>query len=437
LMNIEKKSIDRLSEALQTASFVPDQWMVALEALARATNSSHAELVCWTRPNKTPLKLISNLSDAQAALIRNWEARVGDDPAINPIVAKGVRMPVLDVLTDEDVIGSAERARHIVWNEHYDKIDMPHLCFSPLWRSSGSVLGLFLLRSSSDGPVKREERQLFGHLAGRWRDAALTARVLKEEGARVLAGALNSLSIHALFLDGMGRCTGLSLGAESLVSAGALLTVRNDRPRLANGLKTAVKCPRRQETIALDPDLQPCIDCVTRLSVSPASHQRACSIMVSERSGFVAHLRISSISRHHHEICFGAAAIMVVEPLEARSSAELLPEVIAMLTPAEREIATELVNGSPRRHRQPQGRIDRDRPNPYQTYVLQAASIQSGRVHRSRSALMRKSRPRPSMVMAIDTPGTAVGPRSSLEIRGYRNTDDIRAIHAVKTSPLL
>ena len=72
---IASKMLRKLLDALQIAPYKPDEWMTALQLVAEATNSSHGEMICWTKPNKTPLKLISNLSDEQAKLIQDWEMR--------------------------------------------------------------------------------------------------------------------------------------------------------------------------------------------------------------------------------------------------------------------------------------------------------------------------------------------------------------------------
>lgn len=340
-----QRLLEQLSDALQVAPYKPDQWMTALGLMASATNSSHGEFICWTTPKKTPFKLISNLADDQATLIRDWETQVGADPTLNPIIARGIVTPVMDTLSDDEVIRDDERSRHIVWNEYYRKLDMHHMCFSPLWRDSESVLGLFLLRSFNDGPVDRDERRLFRSIAHRWRDAAMTARALKEEGARVLAGALDGLSIHTIILDGLGRCTHLSPYAEALISAGSPLTIRTDRLRLSHGLKATAECPQVQRTINLDSDLQPCVDCVTRTAFSRGAHCRNCSILIQGPFGCLAHLRISAVPRDQHEISFGAAAIIVMDSPETRSLAELRPDVAALLTRAETDVAVELLNG--------------------------------------------------------------------------------------------
>jgi DNA-binding CsgD family transcriptional regulator len=232
-----------------------------------------------------------------------------------------------------------------VWNEYYHKLDIYHMCCSPLWRSSDSIVGLVLLRSFRDGAVSDDERRLFSSVASKWRDAALTAQSLKADGARVLAGALEGLSIYAVILDAFGRCAHVSPAAESLLSGDSVLAVRMNRLRRGKASQATADCQRAGRLIAIDADLQPCIDCVIRSEVDGGPHSRNCSIVVKAPSGDSAQLRISSIPRDRHDIPFSAAAIVVIDPPVAPSSDELLTDVAAALTQAELEVAREMLNG--------------------------------------------------------------------------------------------
>lgn len=334
----------KLEDALQSAPYQPDAWMTALQLAARVTNSSHGEMICWTKPNKTLLKLISDLSTEQAKLMQDW-VEVGSDPSVNPIFAAGISTPVLHTLSDDEVVRYEERSRYAVWNEYYRKLDMHHMCFSPLWRTSDSMLGLFLVRSLRDGPVTPDERDLFRTIAVKWRDAALTARSLKADGARLLAGALDALSIRTIVLDGFGRCAHISASAEAIVSGDHLLTVRLGRLRRRSSSQATAQCQRAGRMISLDPDLQPCVDCVIGAMASGGPQSCNCSIAIKGPSGESVHLRISSIPRDRNEISFGAAAIVVIDSPIVPRSAELLIDVATTLTNAEREVALELLNG--------------------------------------------------------------------------------------------
>jgi DNA-binding CsgD family transcriptional regulator len=243
------------------------------------------------------------------------------------------------------VIRVDERERHVVWNEFYFKVDMHHMCFTPLWRGGDSVLGLFLLRSGRDGPVKSDERRLFMQTARTWRDSAMLAKGLKEDGARVLAGALDTLSIHTVILDGIGRCAHLSPFVESLAGGGNFMSVRSQRLRLSSAMKATTQCPLVGRKIRVDADLQPCTDCAARAVQARRPCARNCAISVMGPNGLSMSLRISSIPRHHHEIPFGAAAILVIELPQEDRVVGLLPDVAAVLTTAEREVALELLRG--------------------------------------------------------------------------------------------
>ncbi|SEP15562.1 DNA-binding transcriptional regulator, CsgD family [Rhodopseudomonas pseudopalustris] len=166
-----------------------------------------------------------------------------------------------------------------------------------------------------------------------------------DAGTRVLAGALDSLSIHTIVLDGSGRCSQVSPYAETLLADSTVLTIRQNRLRRSQSSRAVADCRCAGGPIEIDQDLQPCIDCVTRSASARDLGSSACSISVSGDRGLVLHLRLSSIPSNADETSFAAAAILVIESQTLTNSAELLPDVAVLLTAAEREVATELLSG--------------------------------------------------------------------------------------------
>jgi DNA-binding CsgD family transcriptional regulator len=332
---------------LLLAPFRPEQWMTALELLAGATHSSHAELIGGERPNRIPIKLISNLSDSSAELIRAWDESMRREPVQNPMLDRGWRTGILEIVSDDEVISRDDRKHHRVWNEYYNKIDMPHMCFTSLWRDGDRrQLVLSLMRSHRDGPIGPGDRKVFAVAARAWRDAANMSRALKQEGTRVLAGAFDSLDIAAAVLDGFGSCASLSPAAEAVVRDGRLFRLRMGNLELVGGAVGKAECPLAGGPIRLDAALQPCVGCVTRSGVSGRGGARqSCAIRISRPQGGAVELRLSPLPRTETDLGFGAAAIIVIEQNADRTRAELAAEIAATLTPAERRVALDMLNG--------------------------------------------------------------------------------------------
>jgi DNA-binding CsgD family transcriptional regulator len=339
--------VDALASALLRAPFKPKEWMTALELLASATNSNHCELIGGKRPNKATLKLISNLSDSDAKLIREWEQSEGADPARNPIIGRGVRTPILEVVSDEEIISRDDRKHHRVWNEFYNKLDIPHICFVPLWRDRDQAhLGLSLLRSFREGPIQSDQRKIFTAAAYAWYNAAAISRAVKDDGARVLAGAFDELSIAAIILDGFGRCATVTPAAEAHIKDGRLLRLRLGAVELSKNLVAKAACVLASRVISIDSTLEPCVSCLVRSGVSRRSRsQQSCSISIHGPRGRAAHLRLAPLPRDDYDLGFGPAAMIIVEKPGSEPRLELAPEVAALLTPAESQVALDLLRG--------------------------------------------------------------------------------------------
>jgi DNA-binding CsgD family transcriptional regulator len=336
-----------LSSVLQLAPYKPGEWLRGLELLADATNSRHAELICWTRPNKTPFKLISNLSDAQARLIEQWEESTGADPNINPVIDRSIRAPILQTVSDTEVVSAEARKRHPVWNEFYDPLGTPHQCATPLQRDEHALLGLALLRSRSDGPAEDDERRLFARVAHAWRSASRAARTLGEDATRLLGGALDAVSATAFVLDGTGRTVYLTPRAEALAIEQSNLVLRSGRAEFPGTQSVTAECRRAGRVIEIDSRLEPCLSCmIKRHHQCGESAAMPCSISMIRRDGSPMMLQLSPLPRHQHAICFDAALLIAIDVAGDRAGdRQLRSGLAALLTPTERAVALELLNG--------------------------------------------------------------------------------------------
>lgn len=312
--------LDEMSTTLLAAPFQPDAWMGALGLLAEATGSSHGELIGWNGPYSVPFNLISDLPDDAAELVAAWERDGGADPLQNPIVRRGTLTRNLEVVSDDEIISRDDRKSHRIWAEFYDKLDMPHICFTPLWRDGHAQLMLTVLRSSRDGVIDADQRRLFAASAPAWQAAATLARALRNEAGRLLAGAFDTLSIAAVVVDGFGRPMSVSSAAQSAFDGGRYLRVTR-----------GVLCDAAGRPINLAPVLQP--------------PQRAHAIRLTGEGGGSLVLRASPLPRAALDLGFGAAALVVLEPEGGAAPIELPLHIAARLTPAERTIANHLLAG--------------------------------------------------------------------------------------------
>jgi len=312
--------LDAISARLLEAPFRQEAWLSALSLLAEATGSSHGELIGWNGPYSAPINMITDFSDDKIALVAEWEQGGGADPAQNPIIRRGIHTSDLEIVSDDEIISRDDRKSHRIWREFYDKLDVPHMCFTPLWRDGQAQLIVAVLRSAREGVVDRDQRRIFAASATGWQAAAAMSRALKGEACRVLTGAFDNLSIAAIVVDGFGRPVAMSRAAEAAFEHGQYIRLHHGELRDVRGrpidIQPAIRPPRRAHTVR-----------------------------IAGASGLPVTLRLSPLPEAAFDLGFGAAAMIVLETMDALRSTELPPDLVLLLTPAEQAIAAGLLAG--------------------------------------------------------------------------------------------
>jgi DNA-binding CsgD family transcriptional regulator/PAS domain-containing protein len=311
-------------DCLAEAPYAEEQWQEALRLLAAATGSSFSQLAGWTRRGELPLNLTWNEPDG---MIERWVALGGVDPDINPVVRVGLRTPELRLVSDDEVV-SREARRHLpIWQEIYEAYDLPHPCFTTIWRDGhdpSCYLILVVNRDGRTGGITPAERAAFAAIAPRWREASLLAQAVGREGGRLLAGAFDALSVAAVALDTFGRIVAASQAAEALLRDGQVISVRHGHLRGATA-------PAAR---ALDQALAPFLT-LRHASPAPATAEL-------RGNGQTLHIRVSALPRHRFAAGFAATTLVVIE---APAAPPLRPELAAALTPAELGVAAALLRG--------------------------------------------------------------------------------------------
>lgn len=295
-------------------------------------------------------------------VLRDWVNHGGNDPRHNPLTARALSAPLLREFCDADVISQDERARHPLWNEFYNRHDLPHYGLCNIWRSADSQIVLTLSRTETQGAIPESERSTFRRLAKRWHDAAMFLRAIKVEGTRILTGALDGLAVSALVLDGFGRVIAMTESAQTIVRAGKFL-------RLKKGRIEAVR-----------PEDESRLTCAALRSVDSAREKgRIATLRLQGSRGSAITIRAWPLPRQN-DLAFGAAALIILEPDGSPGLLDL------GLTAAEIEIAGAVMAGEPLRD------IAQTRKASYETVRSQIKSIYSKAGVRSRAEFTARCR---------------------------------------------
>ena len=215
-----------IADEFYNAAVDSARWYSALERLAAATGSRSGELITIGHDAVVPVNLMTNVDPAlhPAAV----EARIGD-PTVNPRVKAGMAAPLLEAIAECDFLTPDEHAIHPHYNEFARPWDIPFICLTTLERQKDLLIGLAVCRSEREGHISAEQRRVFASLAPHVRAAVRMQMALEGNGAALVRGALEMLSIPAFVCGRSGTVQALTTPAEDILRGVSGLVLRNRR----------------------------------------------------------------------------------------------------------------------------------------------------------------------------------------------------------------
>lgn len=222
-----------LADSFYSAALDADRWYPALDALATATGSRCGQLITIGPDAAVPINLTTNL-DPEA--LEAFVALRGADPAVNPRVKAGMRSPVLKVVAENDFLTPDQHARHPHYAEFARPWDIPFICLTTLERHESLLIGLAVIRSEAQGHITPQQRAVFASLAPHVRAAVRMQLALEGNGAALVKGTLEALTVPAFVCDRSGLVLELTSQAEALLRSGSGLGLRNRRLSAAHAI---------------------------------------------------------------------------------------------------------------------------------------------------------------------------------------------------------
>lgn len=204
-----------LIDLLNAAPFQADGWLSALSDLARTTGSLGAQLIGFSEKSEPFFNCVAH---PEPQGVEDFVRAGGGLASVNPRLHAGLAVPLLETLTDEAILSRAERSRHQFYNDILPLSRTAHFCGTTLIRDTDTMVGLALLRSSTEGEIAEDQHQLFKALAPHVRTAFRTQMLLKEHGTALLAGSLGALNLAVFICDGTGKVEAMTPMADNLVS---------------------------------------------------------------------------------------------------------------------------------------------------------------------------------------------------------------------------
>ncbi|XHR99262.1 hypothetical protein ACFB49_08570 [Sphingomonas sp. DBB INV C78] len=208
---ISLEAIDRFG----AAALEPSNWLPALQSLADATRSARGQLVGIGGPAAIPFNWVTGFPDDALA---EFVAIDGGNPAINPRVAAAARFPSDEVVFEKHYDAVRPHLKSSIYADFSATHDIPHGCQAVIGQGADGMVGLAVLRTARDGTTSEEDRAAFARIVPHVRAAVRLQVALEQQGAKLVAGAFETMGVAAFLCDGAGKVVSHTPSADRLLS---------------------------------------------------------------------------------------------------------------------------------------------------------------------------------------------------------------------------
>jgi hypothetical protein len=327
-MSTRRAAIESVFAHLEQAPFFSDHWVPMLQAMRVATGGSLTQFIAWGDAGRNIPALV--WSEPWEENAKEWIECGGADPSKNPIVRAGATLGQFQTIADWEIMPKRERDRHQLLGDFYQKKDVPYICISKPLILNETHFVLSSLRSERLGPIEQDEREAFVQITRATSLAIRRARAVKKDGAKVLSGALDALSICGFVFDAFARVVALSRAAEVCVQCSGVLKLR----------RGVLLARADADTLAIE---RAVLTCARRTPGSPPSPAEF--VQLKDAAGrTIATAHALPLPHDRCDIGLGAAVLLIVEQA-GRADFQMLARRWG-LTRAEFEVAAALVKGA-------------------------------------------------------------------------------------------
>ena len=314
-------------DAFHSAAIDAQSWETALRSLADATGSRSAQLTGVGLDGSVLFNVLTNI-DPPA-----FHSMFAETASINPRVKAASGAPVLKVMAEADFI-TPEQCRHDrFYQEVARHLDVPFMCFTTLERQENAFIALGALRSAREQHITGEQREIFSALAPHVRAAIRTRLALEGQGAAVLTGAMDALSIPVFVCDRTGRVGSLTQAAEELVIGGCGLQLKAGR----------LQAYGAAEAKALHDAIEAAV--IWRTQPGPPV-LRTVVVRGRDRSTAPLVLDVFPLPSQPYQLTFAPRVLVVARgPRSSKARRAAILQATYALTPAETHITEYLVEG--------------------------------------------------------------------------------------------
>lgn len=208
---LHDQSLTQAEQAFLNAPFAPGGWQVAVDALAAATRSRHAQLVGIGGPLTIPFHILSDWPDDpnghmnNVSLVGHGNWRIGTSDK-----AMTIR---------HEAHYAAYKADHFSadYEDAMSDLDFQFGCHTALTLETSGSTRLALLRTRREGACDSDTLERFALLARQAERAFRVQLALGEQAAELMLAGVEGRGEATMLLDRTGQICGMSAAAEALL----------------------------------------------------------------------------------------------------------------------------------------------------------------------------------------------------------------------------
>lgn len=322
------------ADRFAAAAFDSSLWNDAIASMAQLCGFRVGQLIGIGSEAAIPFNFMSNFDPAAIA---EFAEIGGGDPAFNPRVRAGLKAPLMKSLAEGDFVTRDEFEKGEYYTSFCRRHDVPWGCVMPMLREGRDLVGLAIFRGMREGHITDAERTRFEALALHARAAVNTQKLLEEQAALMLKGALDALTLAVFVCNRLGIVRAITEEADRVLSRGSFLRVRQGQLRTAHAAENV----KLAEAIHLA-----AANMATPNGAGPFS-----TVVVRDCDGRATALDVVPLPRRNNVFGHEPRALVVVRTRmrdDARTLALL--QMAYRLTLAEAQVAMQLADGeSPER----------------------------------------------------------------------------------------
>lgn len=219
-------SVAKARKLLLNASLDGDALPEALNAVADACGGRSGQLIAFSTQRGVTGHWLTRVPED---FVRLAEAHGLTDAELNPRLRLGLSAAPLTLIADHDHVSAQTRARSAIYQDLFDRHDLPYNCQVVLARTEESLIRVSVTRTAKQGPFDLEALDALRTLVPDLEAAVRFQRALEHAADQGAGQAIAHMPLAVFALDSSGYISAMSGAARTLLQSKTHFTLVSGR----------------------------------------------------------------------------------------------------------------------------------------------------------------------------------------------------------------